>query len=53
MMGMRIINSVVLRLWRAAELPEGSVKMQIAGLNHRATDSTEFGREPENLHIFR
>ena len=52
-MGMRIINSVVLRLWSAAELPEGSVKMQIAGLKHRATDSTEFGRQPENLHIFR
>lgn len=53
MMGMRIINSAVLRLWRAAELPEGSVKMQIAGLNHRATDSTEFGREPKNLQSFR
>lgn len=51
MMGMRIINSVVLRLWRAAELPEGSVKCRLAGLSHRATDSTEFGRQPENLHI--
>lgn len=48
MMGTCIINSMILRLQLAAELPGGSVKMQISGLSHRATDSVSLG---ESLRI--
>lgn len=43
MVGTCINSVVVLRLWLASELPGASAKMQIAGPNHRATDSVSLG----------
>lgn len=43
------INSVVVRrLWLASELPGAAAKMQIAGPNHRATDSVSLGERLRN-----